>query len=75
MEDGVGSDAVKDAMAQLWLSVRDLYIATLQFGDIGTELDLQTFLDTGNRLGAAQRRLLVATLNEGFRATGNPHRL
>ena len=67
--------SVHAAMNRLHWHLRDLFIATLQYGDIGTEADLREYLDTGDHLTPAQRRLVVATLNDGLLMQGDLFRI
>ena len=67
--------SVHTAMERLHWDLRDLFIATLQYGNIGTEADLRKYLDTGDHLTPAQRGLVVATLNDGLLIQGDPFRI
>jgi hypothetical protein len=79
MPEGMTSDreiaSVRAAMDRLWWDVRDLFVACLQYGDVGTEADLRAHLATGDRLTDAQHAVIVATLNDGLLAQGDAFRI
>lgn len=52
------------AMERLGWSARDLYLATLHYGDVGTLEDVEEHLRTGDHLAPAKKAYVVAALWE-----------
>ena len=67
--------SVHAALERLHWDLRGLFIATFQYGHIGTEADLCEYLDTGAHLTPTQRSLVVATLNDGLLISGDSFRI
>ena len=55
-------DAELRAMGRLKWSASDLYVATVRFGDVGTEADIAEHMRTGNHLPPEKRVLVTAAL-------------
>ena len=64
--------AVQEAMTLLHWGLRDLFISTFAYGNVGTEADLAHHLSSGNHLTPAQADVVVATLNDALRGIGLP---
>lgn len=52
------------AMKRLGWSARDLYVATLHYGDVGSLEDVQEHLRTGDHLPPAKKSYIAAALWE-----------
>lgn len=66
---------IGEAMARLDWELRDLFISSLQYGEIGTEAGLGTHLETGEGLTQVQLDIVAAALNDGLLVRGDPFRV
>ncbi|CAA9217636.1 MAG: hypothetical protein AVDCRST_MAG20-450 [uncultured Acidimicrobiales bacterium] len=69
------STVIGEAMSRLHWELRDLFISSLQFGEIGTEAALRAHLATGEGLTPMQLDVVVAALNDGLLIRGDPFRI
>jgi hypothetical protein len=67
--------AIGEAMARLDWELRDLFISSLGYGEIGTEAGLGAHLATGRGLTRVQLDVIIATLNDGLLGRGDPFRI
>lgn len=62
-------------MALLHRELRDLFINTIAYGNVGTEAALARHLLSRRHLTPAREAVVVATLNDALLAIGDPMRL
>ena len=75
MSDDALVAVMQEAMTLLHWELRDLFNNTFAYGNVGTEAELSAHLRSGNHLDAAQSNIVLATLNDGLHAIGDPLRL
>ena len=66
---------IAEAMSRLHWELRDLFISSLQYGEVGTEADLGAYLVTGEGLTPGRVGVIVATLNDGLLERGDSVRI
>jgi hypothetical protein len=62
MADDPVFQAEQRAMQRLGWTVHDLYLATLHYGDVGTEADVEEHMRTGDHLPPAKKVFIAAAL-------------
>ena len=66
---------MRQAMARLHWELRDLFVAAIGHGNVGTETDVARHLRTGTHLTCPQASVLVATLDDALMTIGDPFRV
>ena len=72
MDQELGIAAERQAIEGLGWGTTRLYVATVEYGCVGTLEQLREHLVTGDDLGHAERTVLMATLHDALLELGEP---